>query len=154
MLLHKCKCGKLIPQGTKYCKACEEKQQGQQSRHMQYNKHRRNKQAAEFYICAAWRKAKAEALQRFDHIDIYAYYVDHVIKGADMVHHIVPIADDWNKRLEADNLIPLSGDTHNRIEATYDRSTADKKAMQQLLYKLIKRYQSESGAALPRQGEC
>lgn len=154
MLLHKCKCGAIIPQSIKMCEKCEQRQQGQQSRHMQYNKHRRNRQAADFYTCAAWRKARAEALQRFDYIDIYAYYVDRTIKSADMVHHIVPIADDWNKRLEADNLIPLSNDTHNRIEAAYDRSTADKKAMQQLLYRLIEKYQSENDTGVTGQGEC
>ena len=74
MLFHKCRCGALIPQNIAECEACAAKAAGQQSRHMEYNKHRRNKKTAAFYVSSEWRKTRAETIRRFDGVDIYAFY--------------------------------------------------------------------------------
>lgn len=87
MLFHKCRCGALIPQNIAECEACAAKAAGQQSRHMEYNKHRRNKKTAAFYVSSEWRKTRAETIRRFDGVDIYAFYVLHVIQTADRFKH-------------------------------------------------------------------
>ena len=69
------------------------------SRHMEYNLRRRNKKAAAFYVSAEWRKVRAFALSLYDSLDMYAYYVQHKIVVADMVHHITEIEEDWTQRL-------------------------------------------------------
>lgn len=145
MLFHKCRCGALIPQNIAVCAACEANAAGQQSRHMTYNKHRRNKKTAAFYVSSEWRKTRAETIRRFDGVDIYAFYVLHVIQTADMVHHITPIEDDWNRRLDVTNLIPLNNHDHGIIEALYDKDEQTKKATQKMLYDLIERHWKATG---------
>jgi 5-methylcytosine-specific restriction protein A len=36
-----------------------------------------------------------------------------IVRQAREVHHIVPIEEDWNKRLDIDNLVALCNDCHN-----------------------------------------
>lgn len=146
-MFHKCRCGALIPQNIAECEVCAGRASGQQSRHMEYNTHRRNKKAAAFYVSSEWRKTRAEAIRRFDGIDIYAFYALHEIQTADMVHHIVPIEDDWNRRLDIANLIPLSNRNHGIIEGLYNKDEQTKKATQKMLYELL-------DVAKKRQGEC
>lgn len=112
---------------------------------MEYNKHRRNKKTAAFYVSSEWRKTRAETIRRFDGVDIYAFYVLHVIQTADMVHHITPIEDDWNRRLDATNLIPLSNHSHGITEALYSKDEQTKKATQKMLYDLIERHWKATG---------
>ena len=145
MLYHKCRCGALIQQNIAECEACAAKAAGQQSRHMEYNKHRRNKKTAAFYVSSEWRKTRAETIRRFDGVDIYAFYVLHVIQTADMVHHVVEIEEDWNKRLDIANLLPLSNGNHGIISALYKKDEATKKQTQQLLYSIIAEHWKEYG---------
>ena len=70
MLLHRCKCGILIPQELRLCPDCEAKESDKMSRHMEYNLRRRNKKAAAFYVSAEWRKVRAFALSLYDSLDI------------------------------------------------------------------------------------
>ena len=119
MLLHRCKCGVLIPQELRLCPDCEAKESDKMSRHMEYNLRRRNKKAAAFYVSAEWRKVRAFALSLYDDLDMYAYYVQHKIVVADMVHHITEIEEDWTQRLNVENLFPLSNGNHGIISALY-----------------------------------
>lgn len=136
-LYHMCRCGAVIPQGIPLCSACAELYAGSGSRHMEYNRNRRNKQAAAFYICGDWRKVRDYALKLYDGLDIYAYYVQHTIATADMVHHIVEIEEDWTRRLDITNLLPLSNTNHGIISALYAKDDATKRATQQQLRQLI-----------------
>lgn len=146
MLFHRCKCGALIPQNIKMCEACEKKEKGSgMSRHMLYNKYRRNQKAAVFYTCNDWRKLRKVAFRLYDGIDIYAYYTQHRIETADMVHHIVEVEEDWDKRLDIINLIPLSNVNHGVISALYKRDEATKKATQELLRGLIAEHWKGAG---------
>lgn len=70
MLLHRCKCGALIPQELRLCPDCEAKESDKMSRHMEYNLRRRNKKAAAFYVSAEWRKVRAFALSLYDSLDM------------------------------------------------------------------------------------
>lgn len=143
MLLKLCRCGKLIEQSEKYCEACSKIVT---DRHKEYNKYRRNKKHNKFYYSSEWLKVRTQALQRFNYIDIYQYYINNKVVKAEMVHHIIELEDDWNKRLDIDNLIPLSNSTHNTvIRSLYNKDNLTKKKTQELLYNLIKKYQKEVG---------
>lgn len=145
MLWHQCRCGALIPQNVKMCATCEAGQGSRMSRHMEYNIYRRDKKAAAFYVCDEWRKTRAFALQLYDGLDIYAYYVQHRIVTADMVHHVVEIEEDWNRRLDIPNLLPLSNGNHGIISALYKKDEATKKQTQQLLYSIIAEHWKDYG---------
>lgn len=146
MLLHRCRCGKLIPQNMKLCDACTERSShGGMSRHMEYNLYRRDKRTAAFYVCNDWRKLRQQAIQMYDGIDIYAFYVQHRIMTADMVHHIEEVEDNWDRRLDISNLIPLSNTNHGIISALYKRDEATKRATQEQLRALIAEHWKGSG---------
>lgn len=138
MLLHRCKCGTLIPQELRLCPDCEGKESDKVSRHMEYNLRRRNKKAAAFYVSAEWRKVRAFALSLYDSLDMYAYYVQHKIVVADMVHHITEIEEDWTQRLNVENLFPLSNGNHGIISALYKKDEATKRQTQELLRNIIR----------------
>lgn len=141
MLLHRCKCGLLIPQELKACPDCEAAAvTSQTSRHMEYNTHRRNKKTAAFYVSSQWRKTRALALQLYDGLDLYAYYVQRRIVTADMVHHITEIEDDWSQRLKVENLFPLSNTNHGVISALYRRDEATKRHTQEQLRAILRRH--------------
>lgn len=38
---------------------------------------------------------------------------DGIVREAREIHHIVPINENWNKRLDYDNLLALCSDCHN-----------------------------------------
>jgi len=82
-------------------------------------------------------------LQHAGGLDLYALYVDGVIQYAEMVHHIVPLSEDWSNRCDQRNLFPLTNANHNKIEALYDASIAEKKQTQQLLRRLLERFEAE-----------
>lgn len=140
MLYHMCQCGALIPQNMRLCDKCAAASSDSLSRHMEYNRYRRDKRKAAFYVSAEWRKARAAAIAAFDGVDIYAFYILHKVVAADMVHHIIPIDDDWSKRFDLDNLIPLSSSSHNTIESLYDKDDVTKRATQRLLRDLMARH--------------
>ena len=114
MLLKTCRCGKVIPQSMRMCEECEQRQQ---SRHMEYNNTRRDKKAAEFYISKEWRAIRPVIMSVFGYVDIYALYVKSelvTLKESDPIHHIIELEEDWEQRLNPFNLVPLSHDTHTK----------------------------------------
>lgn len=145
MLYHKCKCGKLIPQEMRRCPECEKKENESESRHVEYNRHRRNKKAAAFYTSGEWRKVRALTLSTYDGLDMYAYYVQHTIEPAEMVHHIVEIEDDWSRRLDITNLFPLSDRNHGIISALYRRDPATKRRTQEQLREILRKHWEGAG---------
>lgn len=133
MLLKQCRCGRLIPQEMGLCEECQAKQ-GQ--RYIDYNHTSRDARAAAFYTSREWRMARDGALATYDYTDLYALHILHEIRRADTVHHIVELSQDWSRRLDASNLIPLASSTHNTIHTLYDQGPATKAATQAILRQL------------------
>ena len=63
----------------------------------------------------AWVLTKEDVLAHYMYIDLYAYYHDGKFVPATMVHHIIPVSKDYTKRLDRDNLIPLSDKRHGIV---------------------------------------
>jgi hypothetical protein len=104
---------------------------------MEYNLFRRNKKTAQFYVSKEWRAMRGYILSRYDGLDLYAFHVQHRIATADMVHHIVEIEDDWNRRLDPLNLFPLSNSNHGIISALYDKDEDTKHRTQIQLQRIL-----------------
>lgn len=156
MLWHRCKCGALIPQGMQACPDCEAGSSGQVSRHMEYNRYRRDKKTAAFYVSKEWRRTRAFALSMYDGLDLYAFYVQHKIMTADMVHHIVEVEEDWTLRLDPENLFPLSNTNHGIISALYKKDEETKRRTQEQLRDIIRAHRKGEGGVekvLPGAGE-
>lgn len=68
-----------------------------------------------FYQSKDWKVAKKAAKKRFHGIDVYEWYKSGLIVCGHTVHHIEPIKDNWEKRLDKTNLIYLSESNHQTI---------------------------------------
>jgi len=145
VLLHTCRYGALIPHGASLCSTFAAASEGTNSRHMQYNRTRRNSKAAAFYVSGEWRPVRANTLRLYDGLDIYAYYIQHRIATADMVHHIIELDEDWSRRIDMTNLLPLSNQNHGIISALYEKDEATKRQTQQLLFGLIASHWKDAG---------
>ncbi|WP_053957154.1 hypothetical protein [Inediibacterium massiliense] len=143
-LKKQCRCGKIIDHGMKYCDECNNKvEQEKRERNKQYDKYVRksegNKKYDNFYHDKSWIQARNRIMQRYNRLCLYSYYIDKKIVFADCVHHIEFLKDNWDRRLDEKNLIPLSNDVHSKVHKS------NKKAMQELLFGLLKRWKLEFG---------
>lgn len=133
-------CKNLVPQGVKYCESHTiNKTEENRQRHKEYDAHRRNQKAKDFYNSAEWRAARARALARDSNIDIYLYIMEGRIVPADTVHHIVELMEDYSRRCDLDNLISISEPTHSMISRAY-KDVTKREAMQQTLKECIQAY--------------
>tara|TARA_R110001606_G_scaffold395513_2_gene567918 strand:+ start:646 stop:984 length:339 start_codon:yes stop_codon:yes gene_type:complete len=89
-----------------------------------YNLNRKTKQ--QFYQSKEWKQTRNYRL----YLDSYLCQcewckINQYIKAATEVHHIIDVDEDWNKRLDIDNLQSLSHECHSRI--TMERLRAKQK---------------------------
>jgi hypothetical protein len=125
------RCGNRISSGTK-CDCFKD-------RHKEYDKHFRDKKSDAFYHSDEWKFARKNALLLDKGIDVYVYMTSGEVIFADMVHHIEPLKDNWERRCDIDNLISLSNETHGLIEAHYKKDEQD---TIRILYEMLRRYRS------------
>lgn len=78
-------------------------------RNKTYDNTKRNQESNKFYHSKAWKSLRSLVLSN------YPFCVD-CGKPAQMVDHKVAIKDNWDKRLDEDNLQPMCNICHNRKE--------------------------------------
>lgn len=73
-----------------------------------------NDRFASFYNSKQWRSLRQA---KWDAVDGLCELCKKkgIIREAIDIHHIVPIAEDWSKRLDYDNLLALCKDCHNQM---------------------------------------
>lgn len=137
----------MVDYSKKYCD--EHKvivEQERKKSYKDYKMYRSDKREQTFYNSKEWKQLRLAELGYFNGLDIFQYYVNHRVINADLVHHIVEVKDDWNKRLDIPNLITINkNETHNLIHAEYNKGGTYKTNMQELLRELIKKYNKEFG---------
>lgn len=74
-----------------------------------YNNKRSNDKEMKFYRTKEWRDKRSEALKRD------CYVCQRCGADATVVHHIVEVRQDYNKRLDIDNLESVCSSCHNKI---------------------------------------
>lgn len=104
------------------------------------------------YHSALWKRLCSEVIARYNHMDIYSWYVYGRIEPGEIVHHIVPIKDDYDKRFEINNLIYLTRENHAIIHQAYSQSEEQKTEMQQKLISLVKKWSEEKSCGFSRGG--
>lgn len=146
LLKHICPvCGKVIPISQSRCPE-------HPSRHKDYDdnvRYTRDKKYHSFYLTSAWEAVKASAINKANGICIYTFFFEKKLAACEEVHHIVPLKDDWARRLDVDNLIPLTHRVHMQIEKEYREG--EKAKVQTLLFDLKRRF--ESGALTVGEGK-
>ena len=137
LLKHMCPvCGKIIPIDQSYCE--------EHNRHRIYDKTVRleaDRKIHDFYISGEWKAAQKATSDKYSGICLFTYYKRNEIVPFDEVHHIIPLRDNWDLRLEPGNLIPLSHTVHMFIEAEYRKGR--KATTQAELFELKIRYERE-----------
>ena len=129
------RCRQRLLTGTK-CECVKE-------RHKEYKKYRTDKKEQSFYCSGDWLSVKEKVKDRFKEVDIYSYYIKGKIEYGQTSHHIETLKDNWNRRLDIDNLIYLTEQNHQHIHALYNQNNAVKFDTMTLLYELIERYCKE-----------
>lgn len=85
-------------------------------------------------------------------MDIYSWYVLGRIEVGAIVHHVIPIKDDYEKRFDIGNLIYLTYENHILIHQIYSQSTERKAQMQKELMDLIRRWNNEKARGFSQGG--
>ncbi|WP_050698678.1 HNH endonuclease signature motif containing protein [Anaeromassilibacillus senegalensis] len=113
-------CLQLVEHGESYCKQHKSKEATRKSeRQRQYDQSVRLERDARehaFYISAGWKTMQKRIMSIYSGLCLWSYYKNESIESADEVHHIEPIKERWDLRLDPDNLVPLSHREHMRIE--------------------------------------
>lgn len=112
-------CPNLAEYPNKYCKDhSAEEERDRADRNRFYDRYTRNdedsKQFTDFYNSTRWKKARYMRLQ-IDNGLCQVCKGRGLITIADTVHHIVEVKEDWEKRLEMENLVSLCKACHNEI---------------------------------------
>lgn len=129
------RCNILIDYGIKYCpKHLKEYEQKQKERHLKYKKYRKDKAEQAFYLSDEWIKTRDSVKVKYCGLCLYSLFVLKQIVFCDTVHHIEPLKDNWDKRLDKDNLIPLCNSVHNQVHIWYK----DRKVETQALLRKLK----------------
>lgn len=146
-LLHVCPatgCRKLIPVNQKYCEKhaviAEQKESQRQKRYDSSVRLTRDKQYHEFYLSSGWKLTKQKINSHYHGMCLWAWAQGR-IEHADEVHHIVPLKDDWDRRYELSNLIPIAHSVHMKVEAAY--RSGHKEEMQKILFEILKKWETE-----------
>ena len=131
------RCGKRIPEGTT-C-PCQKIRKAESDKH--YDKYQRDQKSTEFYKSGVWQLTRQRVLNMDQHLDVYEYMMHGRVVIADTVHHIVPLKEDWNRRLDLSNLMSLNHDTHSTIERDYEKYGS--KVMACRLQEILGRYRDQ-----------
>lgn len=108
-------------------------------RHAEYDRFSRDKRSAAFYHSQEWIRLSERV--RIDYgCDVYEYMTTGRIVRPDAVHHIIPLKDDWSRRLDRSNLIPLSAGNHDMIEHEYKKNKIE---TQKKLFEMLENFNRE-----------
>lgn len=82
-------------------------------------------------------------MKKYGSIDLYSYFTFGVIEKAEVVHHIIPVKENYALRFEYCNLIPLTEANHRRIHIIMDSSKSEKEKIIKQLQELISIWRGE-----------
>lgn len=105
-------------------------------RHKEYDRTVRNQEAAAFYHSKSWRRLRQAVMATTNGIDRLAMHQGRFEK-AELVHHIIPLEERPDLGLTIWNLIPVSNKSHGYIGKVYDAGGAEKRKLQELLFRLV-----------------
>lgn len=72
---------------------------------------------SKFRSTSAWTKKSISIRERDKYVCIYCLEIEHKITTSEIeVHHIIPVKDDYEKRLDDSNLISLCREHHEAAE--------------------------------------
>lgn len=129
------KCNKVIDQGERYCSEHQASyKEYQKNRQKDYRNRRTDKKELNFYCSKEWEQLKDHLKIKYKGMCLYSYLVENKIVPVGDYHHIEPLKENWDKRLDVYNIISLSHQVHRKIHKLYE---TDKEATQKMLRDLL-----------------
>ena len=102
-----------IPHYERMCPSCQKKYaeladsvEKRRARNRKYNRESRDQRSAEFYNSKEWKLLRQDKLNKDCVCEVCKK------KPAEIAHHIVPIAEDWDRRLDYSNLLSVCAGCH------------------------------------------
>lgn len=135
------KCGRVkIDKTDKYCDKCSDiVDKNDRDRYKDYNRRRleTDKKYVEFYNSIQWIRLRDSVRARYFGLCVpcmykaMVYNILPIYRGeltgcCEYIHHIIPLKDCYESRLDKDNLICVCSSCHKQIHDRYDRSEEDK----------------------------
>ncbi|WP_432702679.1 HNH endonuclease [Lysinibacillus sphaericus] len=105
-------CGQLTRDGY-----CDQHKTTKAENNSYYDKYHRSDRSKQFYHSAAWKRARDLIRIRDNGLCIECLNQKRITVGT-IVDHIIPIKQNWNKRLDEDNLQLLCQSCHNKKTGT------------------------------------
>ena len=131
------KCGKVIDYKKSRCLECESKYQQQKKMdYKYYNDNLRDKKTQVFYNSIEWKQIKKTVHIRDKGLCTMCLS-ENKISYAEVVHHIEPLKENYDKRLSPDNLICLCNKHHAQVHAVYNKNELNKANLQEILADMI-----------------
>ena len=94
------------------------------------------------YHSAQWKRLRSPVMEFYSNMDIYSWYKYGRIEAGFIVHHIIPLKDDYDRRFDMSNLIYLTDANHKAIHSLYDESEEKKAEVQQELFDMIEKWKA------------
>lgn len=145
------RCHKLIDISMAYCSDCQVKVDAEREaffarrnpekdkqRHKYYKANRTDKKEQRFYSGKDWDVLKQYLASQYHGMCVVTYVRDHLIVPFYTMHHIVEVKDDWNRRFDPKNIIPVSESVHQKIHRLYQ--TSHKQETQAMLFKILEEF--------------
>lgn len=123
---------------------CGCKDKIKKEKYLHYKENRKDFLEQRFYLSKEWKKLRDYFKVKYNNLCLMCLYKN-IIKSIDEVHHIVEIKEDWDKRLDIDNLIGLCSECHRKVHRAYLKSDSDNKNMKRALIKLKEWYREKFG---------
>lgn len=135
MLKKICKCGAKIEINQRRCSICEQKRKAATRYYDKYQ--RKNK---EIYHSTEWTTLTEMCKNKFNKLDIFAFYEYNIIKQGALSHHIIEVEEDRSRAFDLDNLIYVSEKSHAIIHSAYEKDDESRQSMQTKLFQYIQRW--------------
>ena len=142
MLLKYCnyaECKNKVPYGVKYC---DEHSDEDKKRYIDYKNRRDDKKEQQFYSSKQWRDFREYISKKQFGLDLIEWYKGNVV-SAEVYHHIIEIKDNWDLRIDENNLIGLTQENHMKIHKLMDKSDKDKEEVIKMLKEILKKFYKE-----------
>lgn len=127
------RCGKKVP----YDSECKCMVQARKDNYKEYRKRRKDTKEQSFYNSVAWKRVAKYIGIKYNNCCLMCLMLDNKVESYKLIHHIIELKVDWEKRLSIDNLIPLCTEHHNQLHSNYDNKKIE------MLIDLVKKYQEE-----------
>ncbi|MCD3217872.1 hypothetical protein G8S55_11650 [Clostridium botulinum C] len=142
------RCGRVeIDYNAKYCNKCSSVKDRERKESYKEYKNRRMKDAEErkrqrFYNSTAWISCRDNIKKHQLGMDLIEWSNGKIV-DADTYHHVVELKENYDKRLDKDNVIGLTQSNHLKVHSLMDKSERDKRKIQEFLKELLKQFEKE-----------